>query len=313
MKIGIIDLVNESLHPAPNGHPENSGRVKQALEYIFNSDIQEYIEKINAEFKDLDSSSLFKIHDRQYIEKIKSVADTGGGAVDPDTYITSGSYEAAMSVVQATVGSIKMLFEGKYNNILIAGRPPGHHAEYGRGAGFCLINNSAFAAQNAIDNYNLEKTAIIDWDVHHGNGTQNIFYSRSNLLYISLHQYPFYPGTGGKSENGIGKGKGFTINIPIMAGAGDEEYLDIFYNRLIPALDDYKPKFIIITAGFDAHREDFLGGMELSSEVYEVFAGLLKEVAMKHCENKVLSFFEGGYNPRANSESLYYYIRGMTT
>jgi len=311
MKIRIIDLIHEGLHPAPNGHPENPERIRFALDNLFSSDLNSIIEQPEIDIGKIDISPLFNVHNRQYIENIKKMSESGGGSIDPDTYITNGSYEALMSVVKAAIGSVELILTGKYKNVLIAGRPPGHHADYGQGAGFCLVNNTAIAAQAAVDNYNLGKIAIIDWDVHHGNGTQNIFYNRSDVLYLSLHQFPFYPGTGGKSETGSGKGKGFTINYPMMVGSDEREYLDIFYNNLVPALESYKPEFIIITSGFDGHKNDILGGMNLSSEVYEVLTKLIVDIANRHCDGKVLSFFEGGYDPTANAESLYYHIRGF--
>jgi acetoin utilization deacetylase AcuC-like enzyme len=239
------------------------------------------------------------------------VGDSGGGALDPDTYVSAGSYRAAMTVAGATVEAVRQIIEGAPPVIMIAARPPGHHAEYGRGMGFCLINNSAVAAQAAIENHGLKKVAIVDWDVHHGNGTQNIFYRRNDVYYISLHQYPFYPGTGASNEIGDDEGEGYTLNFPLAYGTGDEVYLRIFQEKIIPALHEYEPELIIITSGFDAHRDDFLAGMNLTEETYGVMTAMLKETADKFSKGRLLSFFEGGYNPDANGRSLYFHLKGL--
>jgi acetoin utilization deacetylase AcuC-like enzyme len=239
------------------------------------------------------------------------VADYGGGSLDADTYLTGGSFQAAVRVAGAAVKAVEDVMSDRYKFILIAGRPPGHHAEYDRGMGFCIINNSAVAAQAAIEYHGLNRVAIVDWDVHHGNGTQHIFYHRSDVLYISLHQYPFYPGTGLATETGSRDGTGFTLNLPLAAGSGDNIYHGAFRDKVIPRLEEYGPELIVITSGFDAHREDLLGGMSVSEQMFGQMTGMLRQIADRFCSGRMLSFFEGGYNPDANARSLYYHLKGL--
>ncbi|MCI0596022.1 MAG: histone deacetylase, partial [candidate division Zixibacteria bacterium] len=175
-------------------------------------------------------------------------------------------------------------------------RPPGHHAEKDRAMGFCLLNNTAVAAAHLIEALGCERVLIVDWDVHHGNGTQNIFYSDPRVFYYSSHQYPFYPGTGAAFETGEGAGVGTTLNVPLAAGSGDEEFLAGLKEKLIPAAQKYRPEFIIISAGFDAHAEDPLAGLDVTDEGFEEAARLVKELAEEVCGGKLVSVLEGGYD-----------------
>ncbi|CUT04602.1 histone deacetylase [Candidatus Chrysopegis kryptomonas] len=177
--------------------------------------------------------------------------------------------------------------------------------------GFCLFNNVAIAARYAQENYKVGKVAIIDWDVHHGNGTQEIFYEDPTVLYISLHQYPFYPGTGSREEKGTGKGYGFTLNFPMPAGSNDDDYLKIFGNEIVPALEKFKPELIIISAGFDAHRDDPLAGMALTENAFSKMTDLTKSVAEQFSDSRILSVLEGGYNLQALSRSVEAHMRSL--
>lgn len=192
----------------------------------------------------------------------------------------------------------------KKDNAFALVRPPGHHALPDKGMGFCLFNNIGVGAKYALDKKGYERVMIIDWDVHHGNGTQNIFYDDPSVFYFSVHQSPCYPGTGFSEERGLGKGKGYTKNVPLPPRSGDKEYLDIFEKYLAPAADKYKPDLILVSAGFDAHIDDPMADMNVTSKGFEKMASEVYSIADKHCDGKLAMVLEGGYNPRALSYSV---------
>ncbi len=309
MNIGLITLFQKDRHPAPPGHPESAERMSHAVDELLKSELADSITVLSPE--PVDDNCIYRVHDKDYLHRAESIASSGGGFIDPDTYLSETSFEAAMETASAAVYAVNAIMKGDYRRIFLAGRPPGHHAEYNCGMGFCVINNTAVAAENLVYNHGLKRVAIIDWDVHHGNGTQRIFYSRNDVLYISLHRFPFYPGSGATSERGEGDGEGYTLNIPLPAGTGDDVYLTAFEKQIIPALNDYRPEFIIIGAGFDAHRDDPLGGMNVSDKAFGAMTSFLVKTADTHCGGRILSLFEGGYNPTANARSLYHHVKEL--
>jgi acetoin utilization deacetylase AcuC-like enzyme len=213
-----------------------------------------------------------------------------------DTAVCIKSYEVALRAVGGSIALCDEIMNGNAIHGFGTLRPPGHHAEYDYAAGFCIFNNIAIAAKYLQNKYSIKKIAIIDWDVHHGNGTQHSFEKDDTVLYISLHQFPHYPGTGSKHETGKSKGKGFTLNFPMPAGSGDREYLDIFNMEIIPALISFKPEVILISAGFDAHKSDPLSSIKLSTETYGTFTKMLIDVADTFSEGRIIGLLEGGYN-----------------
>jgi len=309
MKTGLIELIHAEEHPAPSGHPENHSRMQVAIENLLHSDMSSKIEKITVEADK--TKSIGRVHAPDYLADMQALCESGGGYLDGDTYVSPGSFKAAYETALAAVEAVKLITKNKYKRIFLAGRPPGHHAESDRGMGFCLINNAAVAAEAALSEFGLNKVAIIDWDVHHGNGTQHIFYDRSDVFYISLHQYPFYPGSGASAEIGTGQGEGYTLNIPMQLGADDNKYLGQFDNLIIPALENYRPELIIISCGFDAHTDDPLAGIELTEKAYGLMTERLVKLSDKYCDGRILSIFEGGYNPNANSRCLNLHIKEM--
>lgn len=309
MKVGLIRSVQEDKHPAPPGHPENAERLNRALEYVLKSDVADELVEFSPEGADV--NCIYNIHDRDYLDRARDVSSHGSGNLDADTYVNRGSFEAAWQTASAAIGAVDVIMRGDFKRVFLAGRPPGHHAERNRGMGFCIINNVAAAAEALIVNHELKRVAIVDWDVHHGNGTQHAFYSRSDVFYISLHRYPFYPGSGATAERGTGDGEGYTLNIPMLGGTGAEAYLKAFNEKVIPQLEKYEPEFILISCGFDAHIGDPLGGMAMTEEAYGEMTRLLVNLSRKYFDGRVLSVFEGGYNPTSNGLCLYHHLKEL--
>jgi acetoin utilization deacetylase AcuC-like enzyme len=309
MQVGIIKLLQEEKHPAPPGHPENPSRMKGALDYVFQSDISgDLVDFVPGE---VDTSAIGRVHDEKYLNLAEAVSTRGGGYLDGDTYASSGSFKAAWQTASAAIAAVNEIAAGRFKRMFLAGRPPGHHAERNRGMGFCIINNAAVAAEALIGDHDLKRVAVVDWDVHHGNATQHSFYERSDLYYVSLHRYPFYPGSGASGERGRGEGEGYTLNIPLPGGTGHERYLAEFTDKVIPALEDYRPEFVIISCGFDAHIDDPLGGMGMTEQAYGEMTRMLVELSGRHCMGRILSVFEGGYDPTANGLCLYHHLKEL--
>ena len=264
------------------------------------------------------------IHDFEYVKKIEK---TAGHEIqlDPDTRTSPHSWEAARLAVGGLLTCVDWVFDvgagssrpGRENraptprNAFAFVRPPGHHAERARAMGFCLFNNVAIAAEYAIRRKNCKKILIIDYDVHHGNGTQWAFYNRNDVFYISTHRYPFYPGTGARREEGEGQGKGFTLNVPFPGGEGDEEYLRAFETEVIPSTLDYQPDLILVSAGFDAHRLDPLGGMNVTAGGFAEMTRKILKAAGEVCGGKTILVLEGGYSLEGLSESVEKCLRVM--
>ncbi len=310
MKIGLIDLVQEGKHQAPPGHPENAHRVTFAVNHVLNSDIAQNL--VSYKPNSADALPLVqRIHEKSYIALLKAASEQGGGFLDADTYVTENSFDVAIETAAAGIAAIDDIASGKFKRIFVSGRPPGHHAEHNRGMGFCLINNTAVAAEAALVRHKMERVAIIDWDVHHGNGTQHTFYDRDDVFYISLHRYPFYPGSGATAERGEGKGTGYTLNVPLPQGSKNGLFYTAFREKIIPALEKYRPEVIIITCGFDAHRDDPLGGMDLDETAFGEMTRQLVEVADNYAGGRILSFFEGGYSLSGNAVSLYCHLKEL--
>jgi acetoin utilization deacetylase AcuC-like enzyme len=213
-----------------------------------------------------------------------------------DTQTSEKSFEAALSAAGGILMGIDGLMSGNYSSSFALVRPPGHHAERDRGMGFCLFNNVAVGALYAIDTYSMDRVIIIDWDLHHGNGTQHSFSDDPRILYFSTHQFPYYPGTGDFSEVGHGRGKGFTINVPLPVGNGDDDYSKIFKKVLEPVADTFKPQLVLVSAGFDIHYEDPLGGMEVTPEGFARLTSIAQSIAQKHANGRLLFTLEGGYH-----------------
>ena len=237
---------------------------------------------------------------------LSRVASTKGQEVmlDPDTAASPRSFEVALLAAGSLVDLCDAALGGDVDQGFALVRPPGHHATENRAMGFCLFNNVAIAATHLLEARGLERVLIVDWDVHHGNGTEDIFYSSHNVLYFSTHQFPFYPGTGSVKSMGAGAGAGYTMNVPLRSGQGDDQYLRIYEDLLVPVAREYQPQFILVSAGFDPHREDPLGGMSVSAAGFGALAGIVKDLADELCPGRLVLTLEGGYALAAQARSV---------
>ncbi len=311
-KLGLIYHENYLKHDTGAGHPERKERLIAIVEHLKKSDLNDKIEWITPQIRDDIERWVLKVHTPRHFEFVKSSIAKGIRLLDfGDTYVSRDSFDVALLAVSGVIEGIDKIFKENMKKVFCALRPPGHHAESDRVMGFCLFNNVAISARYAQEIYGVGKVAIIDWDVHHGNGTQEIFYDDPTVLYISLHQYPFYPGTGSRDEKGTGKGYGFTLNFPMPAGSDDDDYLKIFGNEIVPALEKFEPELIIISAGFDAHRDDPLAGMALTENAFSKMTELTKSVAVKFSDGRILSVLEGGYNLQALARSVEAHLRSL--
>ncbi len=275
-------------------HPENYHRLEVIIEALYQSGLWEKLEHISPRYAT--QEEILYVHTIEYIEKVKTLCENGAKGLDLDTIISKESYDIALLAAGGVLTALDGIMKGNYTNAFVAVRPPGHHAEANKGMGFCIFNNIAIGAKYAQNKYNLERIAIIDWDVHHGNGTQEAFYEDPNVLYISLHQYPFYPGSGVKSQIGHNAGEGTTLNIPLPAYSNDDDYAIAFETLVIPALNVFEPQLLLISAGFDAHQSDPLAMMKLTTEGFIQMTHSLKDIAEKYAEGRLVSVLEGGYN-----------------
>jgi acetoin utilization deacetylase AcuC-like enzyme len=245
---------------------------------------------------------LIRVHGERYVDAVLSLAGEEV-QLDPDTAVSPGSITAAKLAAGAAAEGVRRVLDGRSQGAFALVRPPGHHAESTRAMGFCLFNNVAVAAAEAHAR-GLKRVLVVDWDVHHGNGTQRTFYDRSDLLFVSSHQWPFYPGTGHERETGAGEGEGFTVNAPLPAGCGDGDYAAVYGDVLLPIADQYKPELILVSAGFDAHRDDPLASMQVTEEGFAALCGAVKRIADAHCPGKLVLTLEGGYDLDALSQSV---------
>jgi acetoin utilization deacetylase AcuC-like enzyme len=250
------------------------------------------------------------VHRAEYVEHVKRSCEAKIGWVDsPDAPASTESYEVALAATGGVLCAVDAVMAGEIRNAFCAVRPPGHHALPDRAMGFCLFNNVAVAARYLQQKHKLSKVLIVDWDVHHGNGTQDIFYRDPSVFYFSVHRYPFYPGSGGESEKGAGEGLGFTLNAPLPARSGDGDYRKVFQEILEPAASKFHPDFVLISAGFDAHKDDPLGGMRVSSGQFAEMTRVVKGIAEKCCNGRLISVLEGGYSLKGLAESTEAHLR----
>ncbi|MFB0564621.1 MAG: histone deacetylase [Candidatus Aminicenantaceae bacterium] len=293
MTTGIVKDWQYMEHDMGAFHVESPQRI-EAIYRMLESEIAFSFVEIKPRFAR--EEEIQWIHSSSYIQTIKETSGKDRVILDPDTSTSSRSFETALLAAGGLLQAIDFIMEKKISNGFALVRPPGHHAEVSRAMGFCLFNNVAIGAEYLIKKYSLQKILIIDWDLHHGNGTQHSFYSRKDVLFFSTHQFPHYPGTGYWNETGMGDGEGFTVNVPLAPGKNENDYLLIYQNILSPIAYSFKPDFILVSAGFDIYRGDPLGGMEVSAEGFGALAGKLMSLAHELCQDRLLFTLEGGYN-----------------
>ena len=292
-------------HDTGPGHPECPERIPAILNGLKKIQSQKLIWK---EIGSFDEKYIELTHSKKYLEKInQSFPKEDLVFLDGDTIVSKGSKKAAYDAVGAIINAIDAVMNQEFDNAFCVVRPPGHHAEKEQAMGFCIFNNVAVGATYLLEKYKLDKVAIIDFDVHHGNGTQDIFYNEKKVLYISSHQFPFYPGTGSKDE--IGKFNNI-LNIPLKAGTVSEEFFNS-YKKVYDKLNEFRPQFILLSAGFDAHKNDPLANVNLESRDYYILTKEIMKIAKKNCSNKIVSILEGGYNLSAIQESAKYHVEAL--
>ena len=301
MKVGLIYDPIYLKHDT-GAHVENSSRLVETIGLLEKSKLMGKLVAIPPRVASVEEFSL--AHSRSHISRVQSYSIKGGGWLDGDTYASPASYDVALQAVGGVLQGLDAIMTGKVNHAFALVRPPGHHATSDEAMGFCLFNNIAVAAEYAKKNYKLERILIADFDVHHGNGTQEIFYSDPKVLYSSTHQYPWYPGSGSIYEDGSGEGKGFTVNLPLPAYCGDNELLRAYKEILIPVAKRFQPQLILVSAGYDPHWADQLSLMQLTVEGFAGIVKIIKGLADELCHGKLLLSLEGGYNLEALSHSI---------
>jgi acetoin utilization deacetylase AcuC-like enzyme/formylglycine-generating enzyme required for sulfatase activity len=307
-KTGLVydDIYIE--HKTTPGHPECPERLVRILKQLKDKGLYEQLVKIKA--APAERRWIETVHAPEYIDRARNSSESGAGYLDTgDVPISPKSYEAAVMAAGGVLTAIDAVMEHKVTNAFCAVRPPGHHALENRAMGFCIFNNVAIGTKYIQEKYNLPKVLIVDWDVHHGNGTQVTFYDDPNVLYFSTHQYPFYPGSGSQAKQGDGEGLQTNINVPLPAVSGDDSYIKAFEEKLEPAASAFAPDFVLVSAGFDAHEGDLLGGMRVTDRGFAKLTQIVKSIAEKFCAGRLISVLEGGYGLDGLAASVEAHIR----
>lgn len=293
-------------HLTPPGHPERPDRLR-AIAKVLEDDVFADLDRQQAPVGD--EATILFCHPESFLEKVrKSIPDEGIRSVDADTSVSPKSWEAALAAIGAANAAVDDVFSGAADNVFVAARPPGHHAEKTTAMGFCLFNNAAIAARYAQKRHGAERVAIFDWDVHHGNGTQDIFWDDPTVLYCSTHQMPLYPGTGALKETGVADN---IVNAPLSPESGSDLFREAVRARVLPAIASFAPDMIIVSAGFDAHYRDPLAQINLTEEDFDWATGQLMDMAARRCGNRLVSLLEGGYDLQGLSYSVGAHVKRL--
>jgi acetoin utilization deacetylase AcuC-like enzyme len=289
-------------HITSDYHPENPQRLRAVYSILEDQDLQGKVAFLMA--REATAEEIQWIHREPYYKMIEATRDCGHRQLDPDTHISSQSYRTAKIAAGGLCVLVDAVCSGQMRNGFALVRPPGHHAEAGKGMGFCIYNNVAIAARYAQKKGFAEKVLIVDWDLHHGNGTQHAFESDSSVLYFSSHQYPYYPGTGRPEEVGVGSGKGYTVNVPLPGGQGDEDFVHVYQEILEPIATQFRPDLVLVSAGFDTYYRDPLGGMGMTEDGYAEITRILMRIADTCCRGRIALTLEGGYHLEGLGQSV---------
>ncbi len=307
-RVGVVRDDRYLLHDSPR-HPENKARLS-----AIDADLHErgVVSKLaHVEPTEASTDEILYAHTLRYLEFVKRLCDEGYRALDHDTYINSHSYETALLAAGGCIRAVDRVMSGQLASAFCLVRPPGHHAEADRARGFCIFNNIAIAAEHAMRSYGLERILIVDWDVHHGNGTQAAFYDDPRVLYFSIHQRFIFPGTGAVGEVGTGQGTGYTVNVPLPGGCGDDDYEMVMKELLVPIAGDHRPQLVLVSAGQDAHVRDPLAGMSLSSSAYGMMTDVIRGIADEHADGRIVMTLEGGYSPQGGPEAAFFILDAL--
>jgi acetoin utilization deacetylase AcuC-like enzyme len=308
-KTGLVSDPVYRKHKTGSGHPESPERLDAIAEALKAKDIAPHLSAV--EPRAATKEQILLCHDEALYDHVVERIGNGAGSLGwADTNVSADSLTAALKAAGGATAAVDAVVAGEVRNAFCAVRPPGHHATPTKSMGFCVFNNIAIAARHAQTQHKLARIVIADWDVHHGNGTQDIFYGDPSVFFFSTHQSPWYPGTGAKSETGRGEGEGFTMNRPFAAGAGRKEILGAF-EELAERMDDYKPDLVLVSAGFDSRKDDPLGGFTLTDEDFADLTNLLLGVARKHAEGRLVSLLEGGYNLRGLASAAAAHVKAL--
>jgi acetoin utilization deacetylase AcuC-like enzyme len=290
-------------------HPEQPERLRQITKHLEQTGLAATCRR--PDWRPVSRTRLELVHEPGYIDRIVATAQRGGGRLDPDTVVSPASADVAQLAAGAACDAVDRVLRGEDKTALCLVRPPGHHALPERAMGFCLFNNVALAAAVACHEHEIDRVLIVDWDVHHGNGTQDMFYADDRVGFFSVHRWPFYPGTGAVDETGTGSGLGTTRNLPVTFGTPRAEYLDRFRQELEEFSRRIRPQLVLISAGFDSHREDPIGSLGLETEDFALLTRIVRDVADAHASGRIVSLLEGGYNPPVLAMCVETHLRGL--
>ncbi|MFC1821963.1 histone deacetylase [Thermodesulfobacteriota bacterium] len=307
---GIVKDGRYMNHHMGDFHPESPKRLEAIYAMLREPDMAGKF--VEVPVREATREELLLVHSSPYVDKLAATAGKDQVYLDPDTQTAAGSYEAALLAAGGLCQAVKMVADGELENAFALVRPPGHHAEKSQAMGFCLFNNIAVGARFAQEALQLNRILVIDWDLHHGNGTQHSFEDDPSILYFSTHQSPYYPGTGAFSEAGVGRGAGYTVNVPLPTGCGDDEYVGIFEKILKPVALDFNPELVLVSAGFDIYSGDPLGGMNVTPKGFAGLTRSIMEVAASCCGGKMVMTLEGGYNVEGQRDAVREVLKEMS-